>query len=474
MAVSNHEGTVLEDFESPRFRIARVTGTFVFVSLLVLIAFTAIPYGTAEVWWKAFFICAIFTLAIFWAIEGYLSHAWITDGWSIILPVAALVLFSFLQTLSLGTLHLPSIASPASRTISVDPYETRFFALQLAAVGLYGLFLFRYLTTARRLRIVINLLIAIAVVSAIFGILRRTAQHNTGFGLPLLHLEQGYGQFINQNHFAYLMEMGLGLILGMVLGGGISREQVVAYLAALLPIWTALALCGSRGGLIAMLAEIVVAAFLLSGILQNRQVGDSPSRLLGLLRSAPVRIGLFLILVCGVVFGTFYLGGEHLASRIEATRSDFSPGASDLREGVSRNEIWALTYKIIAAHPVLGVGMGAYWAAVPEFHDAAGTFTPQEAHGDYLELLASGGLVGFAIGIWFLIAVVKKTKFTLQSPNRFRRAACLGAAIAIAGVAVHSLVDFGLHMIVNALVFTTLIVIATSEQPWNKEPIRES
>jgi hypothetical protein len=55
-----------------------------------------------------------------------------------------------------------------------------------------------------------------------------------------------------------------------------------------------------------------------------------------------------------------------------------------------------------------------------------------------------------------------------------RRAACLGACIGIAGVAVHSLVDFGLHMLVNALVFTTLIVIATSEQPWDPEGIHES
>jgi O-antigen ligase len=186
-----------------------------------------------------------------------------------------------------------------------------------------------------------------------------------------------------------------------------------------------------------------------------------------------VRIGLFLVLVFGVVFGTFYLGGEHLASRIEASRADFS-AASELRQGVSRNEIWALTYKIIAAHPLLGVGMGAYWAAVPEFHDAAGTFTPQEAHGDYLELLASGGLVGFAIGIWFLIAVGKKIKTNLRSSNRIRRAACLGATIGLAGVAIHSIVDFGLHMIANAVVFTTLIVIATSEQPWDKETLRES
>jgi O-antigen ligase len=474
MSATTHEETVLADFESPRFRIGRIAGTIVFFSLLVLMAFTAIPYGTAEVWWKAFFICVVFTLTILWSIDGYLSNAWVTNGWSIVIPILALVLFSFLQTIPLGKLYLPGIASPASRTISLDPYETRFFALQLAAIGLYGLMLFRYLLTARRLRIVINLVIAIAVASAIFGIVRRTTQHNTGFVLPLLHLEQGYGQFINFNHFAFLMEMGFGLTLGMMFGGGVRREQVLLYLAALLPIWTALVLCRSRGGLIAMLTEVVVAAFLLSSLLQSRHHSESSSKLFALLRSTPVRLGLFLVLVCGVVFGSLYLGGEPLASRIVATRGDFSGGASDLRPGVSRNEIWALTLKTFAAHPLLGVGMGAYWVAVPVFHDASGTLTPQEAHGDYLELLASGGVVGFAIGVWFIIAVVKKAKANLGPSNPLRRAACLGASIGIAGVAMHSLVDFGLHVIINALVFTTLIVIATSEQPWDSELIRES
>ena len=334
--------------------------------------------------------------------------------------------------------------------------------------------LFRYLVTARRLRIMINLVIAIAVASSIFGIVRQTTQHTLGFGLPLLQLGRGYGQFINRNHFAFLMEMALGLTLGIVIGGGVKKDQVLMYLAAFIPIWTALVLCGSRGGLIAMMAEVIVAAFLLSGLLRNRGANESASKIVAILRSSPIRIALFLILVCGVVFGTLYLGGEQLASRIEQSRTEFSGDDSEFRQRVSRNETWAMTLKMFKAHPVLGVGMGAYWAAVPAYHDASGTLTPQEAHNDYLELLASGGLVGFAIGVWFLIAVVKKAKTNLGSRNRLRRAACLGASIGIAGVAVHSLVDFGLHMIVNALVFTTLIVIATSEQQWNNELIRES
>ena len=123
------------------------------------------------------------------------------------------------------------------------------------------------------------------------------------------------------------------------------------------------------------------------------------------------------------------------------------------------------------AHPVLGVGMGGYWAAIPTFHDASGTMTPQEAHNDYLELLASGGVVGFALGHLVRGGCLANERVKICA-RRIASGAlpAFGAAIGIAGVAVHSLVDFGLHMIVNALVFTTLIVIATSKPHWGNEP----
>jgi O-antigen ligase len=267
------------------------------------------------------------------------------------------------------------------------------------------------------------------------------------------------------------MEMALGLVLGLILGAGVKREQALIYLVALLPIWIGLVLSNSRGGLIAMLAQIVVAALLSSVVLRRRQSRERQAKVVGVLQSLPVRTVLTLVLVGGVVFGTVWLGGDRLATRIE-DRTEFNGDAAGLRLGVSRNEMWKATWQMFKAHPVWGVGMGGYWAAIPAFHDASGTMTPQEAHNDYLELLASGGLVGFALALWFAVIVVKRTRENLTAPNRFRRAACFGASIGIAGVAVHSLVDFGLHTIVNALVFTTLIVIATSKPHWGNEPTK--
>jgi O-antigen ligase len=180
-----------------------------------------------------------------------------------------------------------------------------------------------------------------------------------------------------------------------------------------------------------------------------------------------------VVLIGGISFGALWLGGDPLATRIEESRNEISGEMDVARQGVSRTQIWRLTLNMFAANPIAGVGMGAYWTAVPLFHDASGRRTPQEAHNDYLEVLASGGLIGSALVLWFGVVVFRRTKENLVSSNRFRRAMCFGAAIGIAGVAIHSLFDFGLHLIINALVFTTLLAIATSKTPWSKRQTTE-
>jgi O-antigen ligase len=468
------EAIAREDRSALKSRIASILGTTLFFSLLCLIVLTAIPFGTSQPWWKAAFVCVVFTLAILWLVEGSISQSWFVDSWPLVLPLAALALFSLLQTLPFGNQggNAAGIGFSPWNAISADPYQTRFFALLILALTLSGVLFSRYASSEKRMRILINVVISVAVASALFGIVRQTSQHSLGFGLQLFAPESGFGQFINRNHFAFLMEMSLGLILGLILAGGVKREQALIYFAALLPLWTGLVLCGSRGGLIAMLAQVVIAALLFSVVVRRGNSTEPDLKVLKVIRWLPVRLMLILVLIAGVVFGTIWLGGDPLAARIDESRNELNSDASESRLGVNRNEIWQTTWRMFIAHPVLGVGMGGYWAAIPAFHDASGTMTPQEAHNDYLELLASGGLVGLTLGVWFAAVVCKRSRENLRSPNRFRRAACFGAIIGIAGVAFHSLVDFGLHTIVNALVLTTLIVIATSRPRWANEPKR--
>ena len=458
-----------EGYTPARLRAIRILSAGIFFSLLGLIVLAAVPYGTAAAWWKALFVSAVFALAIFWIVESYLSERLFGDTWPLILPIAALVVFALLQTIAFSNGPTPAgISLSTWNAISADPYQTRFFVLQLLALTLAGVFVSRYGSSESRVMALVNVMIVVAVASAIYGIIRQTTQTAIGFGLPLIKPDQGFAQFINKNHFAYLMEMAFGLVLGIVLGGGVTRDRLLVYVAALLPIWTGLVVCGSRGGLVAMLSQFVIA-LLVFGVLQRRQprreVGSKFARLA---RSLPATVVLLFMLVGGVLIGTLWLGGDQLATRIEDSRTEFSATMDEARQGVSRKEIWRVTLRMFAANPLVGVGMGAYWTAVPRYHDASGRMTPQEAHNDYLEVLASGGLVAVAILCWFAVVLFRRTKENVLSSNRFRRTICFGAAIGIAGVAIHSIFDFGLHLIINAVVFTTLVAIATSKTQWNK------
>jgi O-antigen ligase len=442
-----------------RSRIAAVLNHAVFGSLILLIVGSAIPYGTAEPFWKAAFVSATFAICIVAILEGMLSgEVSIGGSTGILLSMLTMCGFALLQTVTIRAGNPDPAVSALGpwNAISADPYQTRFVVLQLLALTTCLALLYRYCRTELRINVLIHAIIAVAVASALFGILRQTVQHQPGFVLPRTMPGSGYGQFINKNHFGYLMEMALGLGLGMGVVNGLKRERVIVYLALLLPIWTGLVLSLSRGGILAMVAQVVVASILLtSQPLDSKRVGTQKSRL--------VRMALLVILVVIILAGTVWVGGDRLVSSFGAASTEFNPDPDRLRVGVTRNEIWRASWKMFAAHPMLGVGLGGYWIAITAYHDASGTMTPQQAHNDYLELLTSGGLVGFTIGIWFAVSLFRRARKNLFARDRFQQAVCFAALLGITGVAVHSLVDFGLHLLVNALVFIALVMLATTK-----------
>jgi len=182
-----------------------------------------------------------------------------------------------------------------------------------------------------------------------------------------------------------------------------------------------------------------------------------------------VRAALILCLLMAVTIGSVWVGGDPLMHRLETVPREFSSRYDDKRMNTRRMEIWQATWQLIRANPIAGTGFGGFSIAFPGYHDGSGVFTPEEAqlrplaaHNEYLELLASGGLIGCGLGAWFVIILIRNAREHLRrSRDSFRRAACLGALVGLFGVAIHSLVDFGLHDTVNAFIFTALVVIAT-------------
>src|SRR5260370_766629 len=249
--------------------------------------------------------------------------------------------------------------------------------------------------------------------------MRQALEHSPGFVLPLLRPGVGYAQFINKNHFAYLMEMGIGLAAGVAIVRSGRRERILIYLAALLLMLVALILCNSRGGRLALVAQVVFApAIFLNVHSAAKQTGKSWVRSMAI--KAAVVVSLLLLIIGGAVL----IGGDRLATGADTAAIELS-GADqgELHEGARRRDIWRASFKMFRAHPLLGAGFGGYWAEVPVFHEASGILTPQQAHNDYLEVLASGGIMGGALLVWFAVVVINQTRPRLITHHRIQLAA---------------------------------------------------
>lgn len=434
-----------------------------FYSLLALIVLVAIPYGTVQPWWKSVFQCLVFALAALSVVQKLLSSKQRAShslfDYPLFWPILALIIFAFLQTLP-----VPGINRPA---LSADPFQTRQFIIHLLALVVFAWLLIRHTSSLKRLRSLVEVVIAIGTVSALFGLWRQASQRGPGFVLPHLTERFGYAQFINPNHFAFLMEMALGLALGIVVCRGVRGKRLAIYLIAAVPMWIALVLSNSRGGILSILCQVLFLALLLSAGRGREAEEDSSkitSRLLRASRNVAVRAVLVGALLAGAITTVVLVGGDPLAGRVDSLAVELDRTTADTF--TLRPTIWRATWELIKAHPIAGVGFGGYWIAITKYHTASGATTPQEAHNDYLELLASGGVIGLAIGFWFALALIRTAKQKLaelraasDKPALYQRAVTLGALAGILTVAIHSLVDFGLHITINAVVFTVLVSI---------------
>lgn len=465
--------------------VALLLGRVVFYGSLLLAALSAVPYGSIEPWWAGLFASGLFALGCLWAVESFLAGGLglRREHWTLLLPPLALAAFSLLQTVPLlrDASDAGRVVSALRGAVSADPFETYNFALRLLALTLLCAVLLRFTTSRRRLTAVVLTVVCVGALSALFGIIRQGAQvSEMGFVLPSLPRGIGYAQIISRNQFAFMMEMALGLSLGVAAARAGRHASSLFYLALALPSGAALILANSRGGILTLLCQLVFVFALAApawterrGSRRRRAGSDPDSR--GPARSGARGLGrraLSLVvravaaaaLVALVSVAVVWVGGERVVSNLSTVGDELAAQDEQAatRWNTRRVDIWRATWEMFKDHPVAGVGLGGYWVAIPQYHDASGEYTPQQAHNDYLELLASGGLIGFALFLSFAFLLLKRARETLRSGDAFRRAAALGALAGLFGVAVHSLFDFGLHMTANAALCVLLVAAAAA------------
>ncbi len=342
---------------------------------------------------------------------------------------------------------------PAWKPVSWYPGATLGQLSRFLAYAAFFVFVFRYLPErACRTRLP-RLLFALGTVLAALGIVQHLFWNGKIYWFINVYQGNPFGPWVNSDHFSGYMEMILPIGVAVLLQTiGWRRTGKRRHARQGGAVWVFLEVCGltlvgaslilarSRGGLFSLL--------LVAGLYGAIQIGrrgwrSRHPRLALALAATP------LLLVCaGVLWYTLHGGGMLGPS---PPRPGMEPSFS------SRVHVWQEVLRMVSANPLSGTGLGTFGLAFPLYRGFGNIYGWQQAHNDYLQILAESGVIGFGLLIAGLFSIVRRQLIPIfVEPIQRQDPLVLGAALGIAVLLVHSSVDFNLQIPSNGLLFVLL------------------
>ncbi len=287
--------------------------------------------------------------------------------------------------------------------------------------------------------------LVVALGEAVIGILQSSS------GVPDLPIT---GTFVSRNHFSAMLEMALPFAAGAVLGFAPRALRAIGACAgaALSALFLgAISISLSRAGFaLAVGSLLTLAIFHISFRMRGR------ARAWGLAGSVAAGMAGAVLLVSG-----------RLLDRMEPT------GMSLAGEPAWNNRLLFAreTLKVIGAYPLFGCGFGGFVSAVAPYRSSALTRTLDYAHNDYLQFLAEGGLVSFALALVVGVLVARALfRGLVRPPARHRRLA-LCCAVALGAGMLHSAVDLTTYVPATAMMLCWIAGMAAGLD-FDRGPVR--
>jgi O-antigen ligase len=130
-----------------------------------------------------------------------------------------------------------------------------------------------------------------------------------------------------------------------------------------------------------------------------------------------------------------------------------------------RREMWSATLRMVAAHPLTGVGAGAWEVAIPLYQpDGAQLETDYYAHNEFLQLVAEDGVVGLLVLLGLAAYLLRSAWTTWRLPRDEEAAWRVAALASLLALLVVSNVGFAWRMATTGALFAlTLALLAASD-----------
>ena len=426
------------------------TSSAIFLIVCVLPLLTTVLFGGVDntTWILISILWAL--VILLWIMESWRRGEVVVGRHRLQIPLLGMLALSLIQLLPLGSVDeiVGSLSLNAANAVSFDPVSTRFFLSRLIVYVVFFAACLTFIRSEKRLQKIIIIIVIFGSSMAFLAILLRLANPEGIYGIRETPQAVPFGPFVNQHHFASFMQMTGGVTLGFILGNSVSRDKKILLVIALVLMGAAAMLTGSRGGalgLMAMASFAVLLSFATGGSVRRRSAGRRSVWI-------PIAAGaaFLLLMVSAVVF----VGGEDSFLR--------GIGMTDTSDDVTsgRAHFWGIGLKMFLDHPILGVGFDAFGVAFTRYDTWSGLFRVEQAHNEYLQVLAEGGILAFLCLIAFIYLLFRSGLRTVRTGSGIVREASIGALAGCVGILVHSIFDFPLRTPSNGFFFLLLCAIA--------------
>ncbi|HKO96100.1 MAG TPA: O-antigen ligase family protein [Pyrinomonadaceae bacterium] len=425
---------------------------FAFLIICLGIILSTLAYGTVHYWSLTLFFLGGVSLLVLWVLDCWgLGLVRISRN-PLQLSILGMILLGLIQLLPLrGPANVAVGSIPLMRSLSFDPYTTRLVITQIVALLIFFAATLIFVDTPRRLKLLVRTITIFGFFLAIFGLTQQFTSPSKIYWIREPPQAQPFGPFINRHHFAGYMELAIALPLGLLFSGSLEKEKRFVYIFAVVLMGIALMLTNSRGGMIALVAEVTFLVALTGFRFRHKR---EPSDNRSAIRVAATKAGLALALIVALFAGVVLFGGEDVLQRLAGTVSTDDPTSG-------RAHFWGVAVDIIKNHPIIGIGLGAFAMVYTGYDTNNGLFRLEHVHNDYLQILTDGGILGAILGLFFVVTLFRAGFARRASDDPFRRGVANGALAGCFAVLVHSFFDFTLHTTANSLLFLVLAALAT-------------
>jgi O-antigen ligase len=258
-----------------------------------------------------------------------------------------------------------------------------------------------------------------------------------------------FGPFVNRNHMGTWLLMAVLPVIGYIFARFQRRASSVVAAVDAPMVWLMGAASAMSIGIIVALSRSAIVGTVAGGLCLAAAAA---------MRRGRARWAVLAVAVTAAVIVATNPRALDLGRRFED---------SGTTETWSRQAIWRETVPIIRDFPVTGVGLGSYGDAMLVYQQSDRRWFFNQAHNQYLQLAAEGGIALLAP------LAVAALAFAVQVSRRLRRNTRTrstmfwiraGATAGIIGVLVQSVWETGLRLPANLLLFASLCAIAVHEE----------